>query len=53
MLKGEHTWYYFDMVPQEYEIREGCQETIGKLCVIGSELEEAALSKLFGLVSES
>lgn len=53
MLKGEHTWYYFDMVPQEYEIREGTQETIGKLCVIGSDLEEEALSKLFGLVSES
>lgn len=53
MLKGEHTWYYFDMVPQEYEIREGSQETIGKLCVIGSDLAEEALLKLFGLVSES
>ncbi len=52
MLKGEHTWYYFDMVPQEYELREGAQETIGKLCVIGSDLNETALEKLFGLVSE-
>ncbi len=48
MLKGEHTWYYFDMVPQEYELREGAQETIGKLCVIGSDLNETALEKLFG-----
>lgn len=52
MLRGEHTWYYFDMVPQEYELREGAQETIGKLCVIGSDLNETALEKLFGLVSE-
>ena len=52
MLKGEHIWYYFDMVPQEYELREGAQETIGKLCVIGSDLNETALEKLFGLVSE-
>ena len=52
MLRGEHTWYYFDMVPQEYELREGTRETIGKLCVIGSDLNEEALEKLFGLVSE-
>lgn len=52
MLRGEHTWYYFDMVPQEHELREGAQETIGKLCVIGSDLNETALEKLFGLVSE-
>ena len=52
MLRGEHTWYYFDMVPQEHELREGTRETIGKLCVIGSDLNEAALEKLFGLVSE-
>lgn len=53
MLKGEACWYYFDMVPQEYEIREGAKETIGKLCVIGSELNETALAKLFQLVSEA
>jgi len=52
MLRGEHTWYYFDMVPQEHELREGTRETIGKLCVIGSDLNEEALEKLFGLVSE-
>lgn len=52
MLKGDTCWYYFDMVPQEYEIREGAKETIGKLCVIGSDLNETALEKLFQLVSE-
>ncbi len=50
MLAGEdHTWLYFDLVPGEYEIRCGDSETIGKLCVIGSELDETALETLFGL----
>ena len=42
-------WLYFDLVPGEYEIREGESETIGKLCVIGSQLNEAALAELFVL----
>ena len=43
------TWIYFDMVPEEYEIREGQPEYTGRLCVIGSKIDEAKLEKLFML----
>ena len=43
------TWIYFDMVPEEYEIREGQPEYTGRLCVIGSKIDEAKLEKLFVL----
>ena len=42
-------WYYFDMVPEETEIRTGKADYTGRLCVIGSKLKEEALEKLFGL----
>ena len=45
----EGTWIYFDMVPEEYEIREGQPEYTGRLCVIGSKIDEAKLEKLFML----
>ncbi len=41
------TWYYFDMVPGEYEIREGEPDYTGKVCVIGSNLHEKELKALF------
>ena len=41
------TWYYFDMVPGEYEIRNDEPDYTGKVCVIGSELDEDALKALF------
>lgn len=49
MLKAADadTWYYFDMVPGEYEIREDAPDYTGKVCVIGSRLDEAELKKLF------
>lgn len=51
MLPGEDgTWIYFDMVPEEAEIREGAPEYTGRLCVIGSKLKEDKLAELFGLV---
>lgn len=43
------TWIYFDMVPEETELREGTPEYTGRLCVIGSKLNEDRLSELFGL----
>lgn len=43
-------WLYFDLVPGEYEIRKGNPDITGKLCVIGSKLDEAALAELFELV---
>ncbi|MDO5338416.1 MAG: GTP-binding protein, partial [Eubacteriales bacterium] len=50
MLPAEDgTWIYFDMVPEELEIREGAPEYTGRLCVIGSKLNERALAELFGL----
>ncbi len=42
-------WLYFDLVPGEYEIRKGNPDITGKLCVIGSKLDEAALAELFEL----
>ena len=41
------TWLHFDLVPGEFEIREGSADYTGRLCVIGSELKEAKLEKLF------
>lgn len=43
----EEPWIYFDYVPGEIEVRDGKADTIGKLCVIGSKLNEDKLSKLF------
>ena len=40
-------WVYFDMVPGEQEVRDGEPEFTGRLCVIGSKLNEAALAELF------
>ena len=50
MLPAEDgTWIYFDMVPEETEIREGSPEYTGRLCVIGSKFNEEKLAKLFGV----
>ena len=50
MLPAEDgTWIYFDMVPEETEIREGAPEYTGRLCVIGSKLKEEKLAEIFGL----
>ncbi|MDO5156208.1 MAG: GTP-binding protein [Eubacteriales bacterium] len=40
-------WIYFDLTPEEYEIRVGQPEITGKLCVIGSELKEDKIAELF------
>lgn len=42
-------WMYFDLVPEEYEIREGTPTYTGRFCVIGSKLKEEALKELFHL----
>ena len=41
------TWIYFDLTPEEYEVREGQPDVTGKLCVIGSNLQEERIAKLF------
>lgn len=40
-------WYYFDLVAGEYEVRLGSPDVIGKICVIGSKLDQNAIEKLF------
>ena len=43
------TWIYFDMVPGEYELRQGEPDYTGRLCVIGTDLDEDKLETVFGL----
>ena len=43
------TWIYFDMVPGEYEIREGEPDYTGRLVVIGTNIHEHELEELFGI----
>ncbi|MCI9441291.1 MAG: GTP-binding protein [Ruminococcus sp.] len=50
MVAGEDgEWIYFDMVPEEHEVRSGTAEYTGRLCVIGSKLNEEKLAQLFGV----
>ena len=42
-------WIHFDYVPEEADIRMGSAAIIGKLCVIGSKLDETAVAALFGV----
>ncbi|MFA9462976.1 MAG: CobW family GTP-binding protein [Velocimicrobium sp.] len=45
--KDKEEWIYFDYVPGEMELRSGKPDYTGKVCVIGSKLEEEALEILF------
>ena len=45
----EGGWIYFDLVPGEFELRDGEPDVTGRLCVIGSELKEDELAQLFDL----
>lgn len=49
MVAGDGEWIYFDMVPQEHEVRSGAAEYTGRICVIGSGLREDRLAELFGI----
>ena len=42
-------WLHFDYVPEEHEVRFGPADYTGRLCVIGSKLDEGKLTALFGL----
>ena len=46
---ADGTWIHFDYVPEEKDIRVGGAAITGKLCVIGSKLDEAGVAKLFGV----
>ena len=43
------TWIHFDYVPEEHDVRIGSASIMGKLCVIGSGLDEQAVARLFGV----
>ena len=43
------SWIHFDMVPGEFNVRQGGADIIGKLCVIGANLDEAGIAALFGV----
>ena len=42
-------WLHFDYVPEEHQVRFGTADYTGRLCVIGSKLDEHGLTELFGL----
>lgn len=46
---ADGTWIHFDYVPEEHDIRTGGAAVIGKLCVIGADLDQQAVSNLFGV----
>ena len=48
MVASDEGWIYFDYVPEEYDVREGSACYTGKICVIGANLKEEKLAKLFG-----
>lgn len=43
----EGEWFHFDLVPEETEIRKGAADFTGRVCVIGSKLNENAIKELF------
>ncbi|WP_426349510.1 GTP-binding protein [Alloiococcus sp. CFN-8] len=48
MVQGKDKgWFYFDLVPNEYEIREGSPDVTGRICVIGTELHKDKIAQLF------
>jgi len=46
---ADGSWIHFDFVPDEYNVRSGSADIIGKLCVIGSKLDERRIAALFGV----
>ena len=46
---ADGSWIHFDYVPEEFNVRSGGADVTGKLCVIGSKLNEAGIAALFGV----
>ena len=46
---ADGTWIHFDLVPEEHNVRTGAADITGKLCVIGSKLDESGIAALFGV----
>ena len=49
IVAGKEGWLHFDYVPGEPDVRVGSAGIIGRLCVIGADLDREALSNLFGV----
>ena len=49
LMAADGTWIHFDYVPEEYNVRTGSADITGKLCVIGSQLDEKGVAALFGV----
>ena len=49
IVRGDNEWLYFDYIPDEPDIRTGKAIAIGRLCVIGTGIDEKKLSELFGV----
>ena len=49
LMGNDGTWIHFDYVPEEYNVRQGSADITGKLCVIGSKLDEKGVAQLFGV----
>ena len=49
LMGSDGGWIHFDHVPEEYNVRTGCADITGKLCVIGSKLDEKGIAALFGV----
>ena len=49
LMANDGTWIHFDYVPEEYNVRTGAADITGKLCVIGSKLDEKGVAQLFGV----
>ena len=47
IVSGGGSWLHFDYVPEEHQVRTGPADYTGRLCVIGSKLDEAGLKALF------
>ena len=49
LMGTDGSWIHFDYVPEEFNVRTGSADIIGKLCVIGSKLDEKGIAELFGV----
>ena len=49
LMGTDGQWIHFDYVPEEYNVRTGSADITGKLCVIGSKLDEKGVAALFGV----
>ncbi len=47
ILEGDNGWLHFDLVPEDFEIRKGSPEVIGRIVAIGTDLDKAKIKEIF------